>query len=122
MAYNPFRLQPNDPLFWMEDVIEKEMGLVTPEHDAEHAAMFDHWGIKYVNSGPLNGQLRLENKSDGSVRYYYTNDRPYHLTLHIKYWKEVGMRPEYVKRYEENIGSLDDVPLPEVHPDDPKGK
>lgn len=111
--YSPSRLPENHYLHWMEQVIEKELGLVSDLHDAEHEAMKAHWNIKHNSSAPLNGHPYKETINGIEVTFY-NNDREYHLLLHLKYWKEVGIFSKYVKRYEENGGNLEAVKVNNV--------
>ena len=120
MAYNPFKLSQNHPLYFMEEFVENGIGLASPEHEAEHQAMYDIWGLKYVNFSPLNGKLKIDLENE--PHYSYTNDRAYHLALHVKYYKQAGLFPDIVKKYEENVGNLEELELPTIHLDDPKGK
>ena len=40
-------------------------------------------------------------------------NRCYHLMLHLKYWKELGINLEEVKKYEENFeDKLEEIPVP----------
>lgn len=126
--YNPLKLEKSHPLYFLEEVVEKSLGLATPAHDAEHITMMRHWGIKYANVAPLDGDLVVDLEADNinKPKYSYKPRREYHLTLHVKFWDEINNNIDVVARYnaladQGVVPQLADIPLPNIHPEDPKG-
>ena len=103
---NGFKLLPSHSFYWMEKEIEQRLGYVTEEHSKEHDEMMRFYNIEYKNTAPLNGRLQ-----DNGM---YNNRRAYHFELHLKYWKGINKNMDLVEKYEQEIGSLDNVPHPEV--------
>jgi hypothetical protein len=101
-----FKLLQGHPLYWMEEVIEKELGYVSDRHNDEHEAMMEHFGIKFRNVSPLNGPLQ----SNG----LYSNRREFHCLLHLRFWKDKGLHEGYVKKAEDCGYNLNEIDLPKV--------
>ena len=128
MAYSN-KLPKGHVLFFLEEVIENLLGLATKAHDAEHASMMRHWGLKYANFAPLDGKLNVDEDADdiNAPKYTYKKDRQYHLSLHVKFWDEVNNNIDIVERYKAlasqgKVPHLSEIELPEIHQLDPKGK
>jgi hypothetical protein len=99
------RTIPSHPLYWLEEMITNH----TPwednssvEHNKEHAAMQKSWGLQE------DSNLIYDPEATEIV-----GNRCYHILLHLKYWKEEGIRLDIVKRYEDmNLTKLEDIPVP----------
>lgn len=105
MTYPKMKLDPNDYLWWMEEVIEKELGVATQEHADEHSKMMDHWNLVCPTIMPLNGPV---------VNNEYSYDREYHLLLHLKYWHENNIQKEYVNKFLADGGDFNVIENPKL--------
>lgn len=98
-----FVVDENHPLWWLEKVVKAGdpwNGNHNEEHAIEHGEMLDKWGC--------SRETCLLTPPDAQT------SRCYHLVLHLKYWKEMGLHNEYVEKFEKEIGdNLEDVPVPQ---------
>ena len=100
------RLTEDHPVFWMESVVRIYLKQ-KPVHDAEHLDMMEHF------TGERKEPLRLTLRKNKEGEVY--SDRLYHVALHLKFWKDKGIRLEHVEKFEKLHGNLDLVPLPDLN-------
>lgn len=103
---NP-KVDAEHPLYWLEDIVQfkvwSDETKRNEEHVAEHDAMKKHWNLSETTA------LRFP-----PPPHKTGNNRAYHILLHLKYWKEVGMNLDVVAKYEEQgLDKLEEVPVPE---------
>jgi hypothetical protein len=100
-------LQKGHPYFWLEDILLNVILNDKAVHDAAHVKQLLKWGCD-----PTKSTLLARRFDENGIKF---SDRMYHLTLHLKYWKEEGMHMAYVKQFEEQSGkNLDDLTTPSI--------
>jgi hypothetical protein len=103
------RLPKTHELYWLEEFIERELGLATTIHENEHSHMMTYFNLEYRNVMPLNGQYDMDSKE-------WVMDREYHLKLHIKFWDMMNNHVDIVARFKAQFGkySIEDITDPSV--------
>ena len=104
-TYNEHQIPIGHPAHPLEALIKRELLPKKDKHDIEHEEMLKHWGHSNLKANKLT--FRKDEKEE------YFVDRFWHIALHFKHWKEIGIREEYVKDFEEKYCLLEEVPLPE---------
>jgi hypothetical protein len=101
---NVDQLPEGHPAHYLEFVVKGILLKKKADHDAEHVAMMKHWNYDVGDEVDYN----LINVRNGS------NDRMWHIALHLRYWKEKELNNEYVKEFEEKFPNinLEEIPLP----------
>ena len=105
-TYNEHQLPLSHPAHELEKIIKREVLPKKDAHDQEHEDMLKHWGHENLKAN------KLTFRKDAEKDEYFV-DRFWHIALHYKYWKEIGIREDRVKTFEEKYCDLSEVPLPE---------
>lgn len=105
-------LPAGHPVHYLENVIKREALPKKADHDAEHVDMLLHWNIG--DNHDQAGKLTIRNDSEGNPYV----DRMWHIALHLRFWKEKGIRSEHVDKFEKETGiDLMTIPLPKAKDD-----
>lgn len=100
-------LPKGHPMFNLEETLlstlegNDETGY--PIHQKEHDEMLERWGLTDEEGTALNN---LNGK----------RNRVWHILLHFKFWKELGIRQDLIDRLNNEFPeiALDDITLPRV--------
>lgn len=108
-AWQSGPLSQNHVLFPFEDKLYQKLKGNNAEraiHDQEHRDMLDHWNVPFG----------LEVEFELSYLEEKRHNRVWHMLLHFKYWKEIGINDDVLKELNEAHPELDldEVPLPRV--------
>lgn len=91
--------------YYLEGLIKGNLLKKKVIHDAEHGDMLEHWGMPRDVDYATVLSMRNEHA-----------DRFWHICMHLRYWKEVGMHDQHVKEFEGRFPEIDlgTIPLPSI--------